>query len=142
MQDGYFNARGQNEKYLLSNNRIALLFNAQSGENFNLAGNRILNGDTSAGAAFQRPLYVGRNTVLAPPTYELNLRYSRIFPVGERWKPEFFFESTNILNHTNVTGLNVTNTVDTAGNVLTPATRAFTSALDQRLVQFGLKFSF
>ncbi len=128
--------------YLLSNNRIALLFNAQSGENFNMAGNRILNGDTSAGAAFQRPLYVGRNTIVAPSTYELNVRYSRIFPIGERLKPEFFFESTNILNHTNVTGLNVTNTLDAAGNVLTPMTKAFTSALDQRLVQFGLKLTF
>ena len=129
-------------RYILSNNRIALLFNAQSGENFNLGGNRILNGDTSAGAAFQRPLYVGRNTVMAPATYELNVRYSRIFPIGERWKPEFFFESTNILNHTNVTGLNVTTSVDTAGAVLTPASRAWTTALDQRLVQFGLKLSF
>ena len=79
---------------------------------------------------------------MAPSTYELNVRYSRIFPIGERLKPEFFFESTNILNHTNVTGLNVTNTVDTAGAVLTPATRAWTAALDQRLVQFGLKLSF
>ena len=128
--------------YLLSNNRLAVLFNAQKGENFNMASNRILNGDTSAGAAFQRPLYVGRNTIVAPSTYELNVRYSRIFPIGERLKPEFFFESTNILNHTNVTGLNVTNTVDTAGAVLTPATRAWTAALDQRLVQFGLKLSF
>ena len=128
--------------YVLSNNRLAVLFNAQSGENFNMASNRILNGDTSAGAAFQRPLYVGRNTILAPATYEMNVRYSRIFPIGERLKPEFFFESTNILNHTNVTGLNVTTAVDTAGAILTPASRAWTSALDQRLVQFGLKLSF
>ena len=128
--------------YLLSNNRIALLFNAQTGENFNLGSNRILNGDTSAGAAFQRPLYVGRNTLLAPATYEINLRYSRIFPIGERWKPEFFFESTNILNHTNVTGINSTASVDTTGAITAPASQAWTSALDQRLIQFGLKLSF
>ena len=128
--------------YLLSNNRIALLFNAQTGENFNMGSNRVLNGDTSTGTAFQRPLYVGRNTLLAPATYELNLRYSRIFPIRERWKPEFFFESTNIFNHTNVTGLNSTASVDAGGAIVTPASQAWTSALDQRLIQLGLKLSF
>lgn len=129
-------------KYLLGNNRVALLFNAQSGENFNLGGNRILNGDNSAVAGFQRPLYVGRNTLVAPSTAELNLRYSRIFSFRERWKPEFFFESTNILNHTNVTGLNATATVDPLGAILTAPSLAWTSALDQRLIQLGLKLSF
>ena len=128
--------------YILSNNRVATLFNAQSGENFNMGSNRILNGDNSTGTGFQRPLYVGRNTVLAPATYELNLRYSRIFPIGERWKPEFFFESTNILNHTNITGLNTTATVDTTGTITAAPSYAWTSALDQRLIQFGLKLSF
>ena len=128
--------------YLASNNRIALVFNAQTGENFNQASNRILNGDTSSGAAFQRPLFIGRNTILAPATSELNLRYSRIFPIRERWKPEFFFESTNILNHTNVTGVNTTTTVDTLGAILAPPSLAWTSALDQRLIQFGIKLAF
>jgi hypothetical protein len=79
---------------------------------------------------------------VAPATYELNLRYSRVFPIGERWKPEFFFESTNILNHTNVTGLNSTASVDALGAIVTPASLAWTSALDQRLVQLGFKLSF
>ncbi|MES1258423.1 MAG: carboxypeptidase regulatory-like domain-containing protein [Acidobacteriota bacterium] len=129
-------------RYLLGNNRIALLFNAQSGENFNMGSNRILNGDSSAATAYQRPLFIGRNTLLAPATYELDVRYSRIFPIGERWKPEFFFESTNILNHTNVTGINSTATVDASGAILTPPSQAWTSALDQRLIQFGLKLAF
>lgn len=128
--------------YLVRNNRIALLFNAQTGENFNIGSNRPLNGDTTAGNAFQRPAFVGRNTVVAPATYELNMRYSRIFPVGERWKPEFFFESTNLFNRTNVTGLNTTATVDTLGNITAQPTYAWTSALDQRLIQLGLKLVF
>ena len=127
--------------YLLSNNRIALVLNMQAGENFNLGSNRNLNGDPT-GNAFQRPLFVGRNTIKAPATYELNVRYSRIFPIGERWKPEFFFESTNLLNHTNVTGLNSTATVDATGAITAPASRAWSMALDQRLIQFGLKLSF
>ncbi len=90
----------------------AILANAQTGENFNLASNRILNGDASTPAAFQRPLYVGRNTLQAPKTFEVNLRYSRTFPIKERFGAEFFMESTNIFNRTNVTGLNDTATVD------------------------------
>jgi hypothetical protein len=129
-------------RYLASNNRLALLFNAQTGENFNIGGNRILNGDTSAPAAYQRPLFIGRNTVLAPPTYELNLRYSRMFPIGERWRPEFFFESTNLLNHTNVTGVNTTASVDPLGAITAAPSRAWTSALDQRLIQFGVRLAF
>ena len=127
--------------YLLSHNRIALVLNMQTGENFNMGSNRNLNGDPT-GNGFQRPLFIGRNTIVAPATYELNVRYSRIFPVGERWKPEFFFESTNLLNHTNVTGLNSTATVDAAGIITAPASLAWSSALDQRLIQFGLKLSF
>ena len=127
--------------YLLKNNRIALVLNMQTGENFNMGSNRNLNNDLT-GNAFQRPLFIGRNTIVAPSTYELNVRYSRIFPIGERWKPEFFFESTNLLNHTNVTGLNSTATVDATGSITTPASLAWSSALDQRLIQFGLKLSF
>ena len=127
--------------YLLSHNRLALVLNMQSGENFNMGSNRNLNGDAT-GNAFQRPVFIGRNTIVAPATYELNVRYSRIFPIGERWKPEFFFESTNLLNHTNVTGLNSTATVDANGFITAPASLAWSSALDQRLIQFGLKLSF
>jgi len=128
-------------RYLLSNNRVALLLNMQTGENFNLGSNRNLNNDTT-GNAFQRPVFIGRNTILAPATYELNVRYSRIFPIKERWKPEFFFESTNLLNHTNVTGLNSTATVDANGFITAPASLAWSSALDQRLIQFGFKLVF
>lgn len=128
--------------YFVNHNTFAFLVNAQTGENFNLASNRVLNGDASTPAAFQRPLYVGRNTLVAPNTFEVNLRYSRTFPLRERFGAEFFMESTNIFNHTNVTGLNNTATVDVAGNITTPASLAWTSALDQRLIQFGLKFKF
>ena len=78
----------------------------------------------------------------APATAELNVRYSRFFPIRERFVPEFFVESTNLFNHTNVTGLNSTATVDTLGNILSSPSRAWTSALDQRLVQLGLRVTF
>lgn len=129
-------------RYLANNNRLAVSSTAQTGEVFNIGGNRILNGDASTGAAYQRPLFVGRNTLNAPATWQLDFRYARIFPVGERLRPEFFAESTNILNKTNVTGLNSTATVDAAGNILAQPSQAWTAALDQRLIQFGIKLVF
>jgi hypothetical protein len=128
--------------YLVNHNRLSVALNAQTGENFNEGSNRNLNGDNSATTGYQRPLFIGRNTLTAPATYELDIRYSRIFPIGERWKPEFFFESTNLLNHTNVTAISANATVDPTGVILAPPTQAWTAALDQRLIQLGFKLSF
>lgn len=128
--------------YLLRNNRLTLLSTIQSGEVFNAGSNRVLNGDASTGAAFQRPLFIGRNTLRAPRTVELNARYTRVFPIRERMNIEFIAESTNIFNHTNVTGINSTATVDPAGNILTGPSQAWTGALDQRLIQVGARFNF
>jgi len=68
--------------------------------------------------------------------------YTRLFPLGERFKLEFIAESTNVFNRTNVVGLNSTATVDAAGNIIAWPSLAWTSALDQRLLQLGLKLSF
>ena len=70
------------------------------------------------------------------------MRYTRAVPIRERFSAEFFLESTNIFNHTNVTGLNSTATVDVAGNITAPAPLNWTGALDQRLIQLGIKFKF
>lgn len=129
-------------RYLANNNRFAAAVVLQHGEVFNLGSTRQLNGDLSTPTAYQRPLFVGRNTLRAPNMYEFNIRYSRMFVVKERWRPEFFMESTNLFNHTNVTGINSTATVDALGQITAPASQAWTAAVDQRLVQFGVKLSF
>ncbi len=128
--------------YLLNNNKLALFATAQSGERFNMGSNRNLNNDPLTAPAFQRPLNVQRNSLMAPTWFELNARYSRVFPIGERIRAEFIAESTNILNRTNVTGLNSTATVDAAGNITAQPTRAWTGAADQRLIQLGVRFAF
>lgn len=128
--------------YLVNHNQLAVMLVASSGDVFNLNSNRNLNGDTSVPNGAQRPLFVGRNTVRGQNIYQLDLRYSRIFPVKERWKPEFFAEFNNIFNHTNVTGLNSTASVDAQGNILTPPTYLTTVALDPRLVQLGFRLTF
>ncbi len=128
--------------YLANNNRLAIATVVQSGEVFNVGSNRILNGDASTGVAFQRPLFLGRNTLRSPGTWETNIRYSRVFPIGDRLRPEFFAESTNIFNRTNVTAINGAAQVDLQGAIVTPPSQAWTGALDQRLIQFGLKLVF
>jgi hypothetical protein len=107
-----------------------------------MASNRVLNGDASTSATFQRPLYVGRDTLRGPAVYELNARFSREFPIRERFRVEAFAESTNVFNHDNITNINVTAQVDPLGNITTPASQAFTGALDQRLIQLGFRLKF
>jgi hypothetical protein len=136
-----FKAGNKTANYLLNNNRLSVALVASSGDLFNVGSNRILNGDASEGAAFQRPLYIGRNTVRAQSPFELNARYSRLFPVRERKAFEFLAETTNVTNTLNVTALNTTAQVDATGAITVPNTNAATGARDQRLIQLGLRFN-
>jgi hypothetical protein len=133
---------GRALRYLVNGNRIAVIATIQSGDVFNMGSNRVLNGDPSTSSAFQRPLFIGRNTLHAPRTSEFNIRYSRLFPLGERMKLEFIAESTNVFNRTNVVGLNSTANVDAAGSIVAWPQLNWTSALDQRLLQLGFRLSF
>ncbi len=132
--------------YLANNNQLAFTFIARSGDVLNEGSNLVLNGDATIPAALQRPLFIGRNTLRGPRVFQMDARYSRIFPIGERWKPEFFAEAWNLFNHSNFSGsgsaLNTNATVDATGRILSPPTLAPLNALDPRLLQLGLKFSF
>ena len=127
--------------YLANNNRLSFSIVAATGDAFNMGSNRVLNGDNATGSAFQRPLFIGRNTLRAPGQFEMNARYSRLFPVKERTSFEFLAETTNVTNRLNVIGLNSTATVDAAGNITAAPTQAPTSSRDQRLLQLGLRFN-
>jgi len=122
--------------------RLSLAYSAQSGDVFNMASNRILNGDSSTAATYQRPLFIGRNTIRGPVINALDARFSREFALRERWRVEAFAESTNVLNHDNITALNSTATVDVNGAILVPPSLARTTALDQRLIQLGFRLLF
>src|SRR5262249_48143202 len=123
--------------YLANNNRLSFSIVAATGDAFNMGSNRVLNGDNATGSAFQRPLFIGRNTLRAPNQLEMNARYSRLFPVKEHTSFEFLAETTNVTNRLNVIGLNSTATVDAAGNITAAPTLAPTSFRDQRLLQLG-----
>lgn len=127
---------------LVNGYRLSVAFYAQSGDVFNMASNRVLNGDASTPATFQRPLYIGRNTIRGPVVNDLDARISRDFAIRERFKVEAFAESTNVLNHDNITGLNSTAQVDATGAITAPASLAHTTALDQRLIQLGFRLVF
>ncbi len=135
-------ARSRALRYVVNGNLIAVVATIQSGDVFNMGSNRVLNGDPSTSSAFQRPLFIGRNTLRAPRTSEFNVRYARLFPLGERTKLEFIAESTNAFNRTNVVGLNSTAMVDPTGNIIAWPSLDWTAALDQRLLQLGFRFSF
>jgi hypothetical protein len=51
--------------YLANHNRLSFSIVASSGDLFNMGSTRVLNGDSTEGSAFQRPLFVGRNTIRA-----------------------------------------------------------------------------
>ena len=129
-------------RYLLNLNRLSIGMVATSGDVFNIGSNRILNGDSSEPAANQRPLFVGRNTARAAAVFELNARYSRLFPLSERKSLEFMAESTNTTNKLNVTNLNTTAQVDAFGNIIVPPPNAAIAARDQRLIQLGVRLVF
>ncbi|HYZ85631.1 MAG TPA: hypothetical protein VE621_14570 [Bryobacteraceae bacterium] len=114
----------------------------QSGDVFNVGSNQVLNGDSSIPASLQRPILVGRNTLRAPRTAELNVRYVRDFWPHESLRLEFIAESTTVLNRTNVVGLNSTALATPAGMVLRDPSQAWTAALDQRLLQLGFRLVF
>jgi hypothetical protein len=65
-----------------------------------------------------------------------------LIPLTERVNLEFIAESTNVFNRTNVVGLNTTATVDPAGNIIVLPSLNATAALDQRLLQLGIRVSF
>lgn len=132
----------QSSNYFLKNNRLGFTLTAISGDVFNIGSNQILNGDQSTAATFQRPLFIGRNTYRGPKTVGLDLRYTRVIPIKERFRAEFIAEGTNVFNKTNVTGVNTTATVNAAGVILTQPSYAWTGAIDQRLIQLGLRFAF
>ena len=128
--------------YLVNHNPGSFIFTATAGDTFNIGSTRVLNGDPTVPSSLQRPLFIGRNTVRGPSVYQLDLRYSRIFPIGERFKPEFLGEFTNLFNHPNITGINTTATVDALGNITKLPTFGPTAALDSRLMQLGFRVTF
>ena len=128
-------------KFLANNNELALLANVSSGDQQNLVGNKVLNGDPRT-SGVTRPLYIGRNAVRGPNVYQFDGRYTRtFFTIKDRIRPKFIAESNNIFNHKNINALNVTVPVDASGLPTIPAKfqPLQTGILEGRILQFGVR---
>ena len=128
---------------LLTNNNIALLVNATSGDQQNEVTGSNLNGDTLS-VGQQRPLFVGRNTLRTPKIVQADLRYTRTFlTIRERIKPQIFVEANNLFNRSNFTTINTNATVNAAGVITAGPTLVPTgTVLEARILQFGARIDF
>jgi hypothetical protein len=95
--------------YLINHNQFGVIARANSGERFSVMAGRIvnntlnrldLNGD---GLDFpDRPVGIGRNSEKTPPQFSLDLRYSRIIDISERFRLEVFSDIQNLFNINNI----------------------------------------
>jgi hypothetical protein len=127
-------------RILANNNELAILANLSSGDQQNIVANRVLNGDSTTGSV-TRPLFLGRNLARTPNIYQIDLRYTRtLFTLWERFKPKFWAEANNVFNHPNITTINTTAQVNTAGVITTPASLApVSTVLEGRIIQLGVR---
>ncbi len=127
---------------VVSNNNFAILGNMSSGDQQNITVSQKLNGD---GLSTSRPLYVGRNTARGPSIYQFDMRYTRTLGkfFEQRISPKIVIEGNNVFNHTNVTSINSSATVNSAGTILTqPTFKPSSTLLEARILQFGVKIDF
>jgi len=147
--DPTFQSSNRFLNYLLNNNQLGFFVNAASGDIFNIVANTNLLGYAEP-SRVSRPNFIGRDTFRGQNVYQVDLRYSRFIPIHERLRAELIGEASNLFNHTNVTGYNVTATVFTSaaqgvvGNISSyPSNFGFASASrDPRYIQAGLKLWF
>ena len=91
--------------------------------------------------------FVGRNTFTSPGFASVDVRLARAFRLSERMKLELIWEAFNLLNRTNVTGLN-TLQYNVVGTTLFPrpdfgtASATGTNLVRERQMQLGARFSF
>jgi hypothetical protein len=125
---------------LANDNQLTILSVLQSGDPQNIVANQLLNGDQTT-SSVTRPLYIGRNTARAPNVYQVDLRYTRtLFTLWERVKPKFWAEANNVFNHPNITTINTTATVNSAGVITKAPTFApVSTVLEGRIIQLGVR---
>ncbi len=123
------------------------IFRANSPRPFNLLAGVELNNDRHN--TTDRPFFAGRNTGIGPAFWTFDLRLARRLNFGERRSLELIAEGFNLVNHLNYASVN-----NTVGNISGPFNLkgrhdrgpsdplGFTSAMDPRRVQLGLRFSF
>jgi hypothetical protein len=132
--------------YILDNNQVGIIAAANSGERFNIVSGIDLNRDGFATS--DRPVGVKRNAGKTPTQFNVDLRYSRIIPLAERYRLEAFADLQNLFNTNSIVAFN---NVIVATNPITgemidslPDFKALNQSTSQesRQLQLGLKFIF
>jgi hypothetical protein len=148
-----FNVSSSGWNYVLNNNQLGFFVNAASGDPFSIVANTNLLGYAEP-SRVGRPNWVARNAFRGQSIAQVDVHYSRFVPIrGERVKAEIMAEASNLFNHTNVTGYNLTEAVfpvgSTAGIPGNPNPAAIASNFlqasatrDPRYVQIGFKLIF
>ena len=131
---------------LLNGNEIGVLLQFNSGLPLNILANRDLNGDGLQPNS-DRPLSVARNSLYLPTRKNVDLRYTRWFPVHGSTRAEFIAELKNVFNTVEMSNVNTTIAVDTLGNPTTtiptdPYQFVNPSGYEQRKLQLGFKVRF
>jgi hypothetical protein len=133
---------------ILTDNQVGVMMQFNSGLPFAIRGNQDLNLD---GLPNDRPLFVPRNSVYLPARYNVDLRYSRFFPISGRRQVEVIGEFKNLFNTDQVNMVNPSFPVTAAGVPTTPLLTTgdefkdagrVTAGFEQRAFQLGFKFYF
>ena len=130
---------------MLNNNQfgVALLF--ASGIPVTVRSNRELNNDAIGS---DRPNGVARNSMSLPARRNIDIRYSRLFPIAGSTKGEFIAELKNVFNTIQWSGANTVVATDAAGNPVAPIPTdvktgfAPTGGYEQRQLQLGFRVTF
>jgi hypothetical protein len=86
-----------------------------------------------------RPLLYGRNAFRTPSTFNVDLRVVKYIPFGGVRRLDFVAEAFNLLNHSNVVGVNSVYGTNSAPR---PSFRTATSFLPPRQLRFSIDFEF
>jgi hypothetical protein len=128
----------------LNDNVFGVALQFASGIPVNLRSNQELNND---GTASDRPAGVPRNSLNLPNRYNVDLRYSRRFPIQGAMAAEVIAELKNAFNTVQISSVNATIQTNTLGVPLVtlPASGEDlppTGGYEQRQFQLGFRFIF
>lgn len=132
---------------IMNGNQFGFITTANSGERYNIVASTDINLDGFTGS--DNPVGITRNSGVTPKQFNVDLRYSRFFNFGERYKLEVFGEFVNVFNINSIFQFNSLTVATTAGAPTNPlptladrkAANQITS-LDSRQFQMGFKFNF
>lgn len=129
---------------ILNHNQFGIALQFASGIPVNVRSNRELNNDATGS---DRPVGVSRNSLNLPARKNVDMRYSRKFPVRGTVELQFTAEVKNLFNTVQWAGVNSVVTTDALGVPLSAIPSSgdgfpATSGYEQRQLQLGVKVIF